>query len=82
MTAYSIVGLPENVLFEGGAGETIHRKLLHECEVHTLLRLPNGNWPWRHREIGNKTQLCAILLAVRCRRPWPIALGNFRCPSC
>jgi len=30
------------VLFEGGAGETIRRKLLHECDVHTLLRLPTG----------------------------------------
>lgn len=36
------VVLPDNVLFEGGAGETIRRKLLHECEVHTLLRLPTG----------------------------------------
>lgn len=31
-----------NVLFEGGAGETVRRKLLHECDVHTLLRLPTG----------------------------------------
>ena len=36
------VVLPDNVLFEGGAGETIHKKLLHECDVHTLLRLPTG----------------------------------------
>lgn len=34
--------MPDNVLFEGGAGETIRRKLLHECDVHTLLRLPTG----------------------------------------
>ena len=34
--------VPDNVLFEGGAGEIIRRKLLHECEVHTLLRLPTG----------------------------------------
>jgi len=34
--------VPDNVLFEGGAGETVCRKLLHECEVHTLLRLPTG----------------------------------------
>jgi len=34
--------LPDNVLFEGGAGETIRRKLLHDCDVHTLLRLPTG----------------------------------------
>ncbi|NOY12421.1 MAG: N-6 DNA methylase, partial [Deltaproteobacteria bacterium] len=34
--------VPDNVLFEGGAGETIRRKLLHECDVHTILRLPTG----------------------------------------
>lgn len=34
--------LTGNVLFEGGAGETIRRKLLHECDLHTLLRLPTG----------------------------------------
>ena len=36
------VVVPDNVLFEGGAGETIRRKLLQECDVHTLLRLPTG----------------------------------------
>ena len=36
------VVVPDNVLFEGGAGETIRRNLLRECEVHTLLRLPTG----------------------------------------
>lgn len=34
--------VPDNVLFEGGAGETVRRSLLHECDVHTLLRLPTG----------------------------------------
>jgi type I restriction enzyme M protein len=34
--------VPDNVLFEGGAGETVRRKLLHECDVYTLLRLPTG----------------------------------------
>ena len=34
--------VPDNVLFEGGAGETVRRKLLHECDVHTLLRMPTG----------------------------------------
>ncbi len=34
--------VPDNVLFEGGAGETIRKKILHECDVHTLLRLPTG----------------------------------------
>jgi type I restriction enzyme M protein len=36
------VVVPDNVLFEGGAGETVRRKLLHDCDVHTLLRLPTG----------------------------------------
>ena len=34
--------LPDNVLFEGGAGEKIRRRLLHDCNVHTILRLPTG----------------------------------------
>jgi type I restriction enzyme M protein len=34
--------VPDNVLFEGGAGETVRRKLLHDYDVHTLLRLPTG----------------------------------------
>ncbi|MGH3901846.1 MAG: N-6 DNA methylase [Pseudonocardiaceae bacterium] len=36
------VVLPDNVLFEGGAGETIRRRLLRDFDVHTLLRLPTG----------------------------------------
>ncbi len=36
------VVIPDNVLFEGGAGEVIRRKLLDEFDVHTLLRLPTG----------------------------------------
>lgn len=36
------VVLPDNVLFEGGAGETIRRALLKQADVHTLLRLPTG----------------------------------------
>ncbi len=34
--------VPDNVLFEGGAGEVVRRKLLEQCDVHTLLRLPTG----------------------------------------
>ena len=34
--------VPDNVLFEGGAGETIRRRLLEDCKAHTLLRLPTG----------------------------------------
>ena len=36
------VVVPDNVLFEGGAGETVRRRLLREYDVHTLLRLPTG----------------------------------------
>ena len=38
------VVLPDNVLFEGGAGEKVRRSLLEKCRVHTLLRLPTGIW--------------------------------------
>lgn len=34
--------VPDNVLFESGAGETVRKKLLETCDVHTLLRLPTG----------------------------------------
>lgn len=36
------VVLPDNVLFEGGAGETIRKELLKTTELHTILRLPTG----------------------------------------
>lgn len=36
------VVMPDNVLFEGGAGEAIRRRLLKNFEFHTLLRLPTG----------------------------------------
>jgi type I restriction enzyme M protein len=34
--------VPDNVLFEGGAGETVRKQLLKQYDVHTLLRLPTG----------------------------------------
>jgi type I restriction enzyme M protein len=34
--------VPDNVLFEGGAGEAVRRELLKQADVHTLLRLPTG----------------------------------------
>jgi type I restriction enzyme M protein len=34
--------VPDTVLFEGGAGEAVRRRLLEQCDVHTLLRLPTG----------------------------------------
>lgn len=43
-TGRAAVVVPDNVLFEGGAGEKIRRALLKQCDVHTLLRLPTGIW--------------------------------------
>ncbi len=34
--------LPDNVLFEGGAGATVRKRLLDTCDLHTILRLPTG----------------------------------------
>ena len=34
--------LPDNVLFEGGSGEVIRKKLMQSCDLHTILRLPTG----------------------------------------
>ncbi len=42
MNGRAAVVVPDNVLFEGGAGETVRRNLLQQCDVHTLLRLPTG----------------------------------------
>ena len=41
-TGKAAVVVPDNVLFEGGAGETIRKKLLQTCDLHTILRLPTG----------------------------------------
>jgi len=41
-TGKAAVVVPDNVLFEGGAGETIRKKLLENTDLHTILRLPTG----------------------------------------
>jgi type I restriction enzyme M protein len=41
-TGRAAVVLPDNVLFEGGAGEIIRKKLMETCDLHTILRLPTG----------------------------------------
>ena len=41
-TGKAAVVVPDNVLFEGGAGETIRKKSLETCDLHTILRLPTG----------------------------------------
>ncbi len=41
-TGKAAVVVPDNVLFEGGAGETVREKLLETTDLHTILRLPTG----------------------------------------
>jgi type I restriction enzyme M protein len=41
-TGLAAVVVPDNVLFEGGAGETVRKKLLETVDLHTILRLPTG----------------------------------------
>ena len=41
-TGKAAVVVPDNVLFEGGAGETVRKKLLETTDLHTILRLPTG----------------------------------------
>jgi type I restriction enzyme M protein len=41
-TGQAAVVVPDNVLFEGGVGETVRKKLLETTDLHTILRLPTG----------------------------------------
>lgn len=41
-TGKAAVVVPDNVLFEGGAGETVRKQLLLTTDLHTILRLPTG----------------------------------------
>lgn len=41
-TGMAAVVVPDNVLFEGGAGETVRQNLLKTTDLHTILRLPTG----------------------------------------
>jgi type I restriction enzyme M protein len=41
-TGKAAVVVPDNVLFEGGAGETVRKKILETTDLHTILRLPTG----------------------------------------
>jgi len=41
-TGRATVVLPDNVLFEGGTGETVRKKLMETCDLHTIFRLPTA----------------------------------------
>jgi type I restriction enzyme M protein len=42
ITGQAAVVLPDNVLFEGGAGEEVRKQLMLTADLHTVLRLPTG----------------------------------------
>ena len=58
-TGKAAVVVPDNVLFEGGAGETGRKKLLETTDVHAILRLPTGIFyaNWRKSIVSILTQL-------------------------
>lgn len=62
--------VPDNVLFEGGAGEQIRRALLTSCDVHTLLRLPTGIW----YSAGVKANVLFFDKRPVGKKPWTKAL--------
>ena len=60
------VVLPENVLFEGGAGETVRKKLLETTDLHTILRLPTGIF-YAH---GVKANVLFFEVKTASKEPW------------
>jgi type I restriction enzyme M protein len=60
------VVVPDNVLFEGGAGEVIRRDLLKTADVHTLLRLPTGIFYAQ----GVKANVLFFDVKEASERPW------------
>jgi len=66
MDGRAAVVVPDNVLFEGGAGELIRRRLLHDCDVHTLLRLPTGIFYAQ----GVKANVLFFDRRVASEKPW------------
>jgi type I restriction enzyme M protein len=65
--------LPDNVLFEGGPGETVRKKLLAEFDVHTLLRLPTGVF----YSIGVKANVLFFDKKPASEKPWTEKLWIF-----
>lgn len=64
------VVVPDNVLFEGGAGETIRKALLERCNLHTLLRLPTGIFYAQ----GVKANVIFFDAKPAAKEPWTKAL--------
>ncbi len=79
MHGRAAVVVPDNVLFEGGAGETVRRRLLHECDVHTLLRLLTGIFYAQ----GVKANVLFFDRKPASEKPWTRGCGSTTCgPTC
>ena len=63
-TGQAAVVVPDNVLFEGGAGETVRKKLLETTDLHTILRLPTGIFYAN----GVKANVIFLRRQTRCER--------------
>ena len=70
------VVLPDNVLFEGGAGEIVRKKLLETTNLHTILRLPTGIFYVN----GVKANVLFFEVKPESKEPWTIN-SNFNCRS-
>jgi type I restriction enzyme M protein len=65
-TGKAAVVVPDNVLFEGGAGEIVRKKLLETTELHTILRLPTGIFYAQ----GVKANVLFFDNQVAAKKPW------------
>lgn len=66
ITGEAAVVLPDNVLFEGGAGEEVRKQLLKTTELHTILRLPTGVF-YAH---GVKANVLFFNNKAASKKPW------------
>lgn len=65
-TGRAAIVVPDNVLFEGGAGETVRKRLLETADLHTILRLPTGIF-YAH---GVKANVIFFDAKPAAKKPW------------
>ena len=58
------VVMPDNARFKGGAGETIHRKLLDTIHLHTIMRVPTGVYYAKGVEARRLARLHQVLQSL------------------
>lgn len=70
VNGHAAVVLPDNVLFEAGAGEKVRKRLLDNFDFHTMVRLPTGIW----YSPGVKANVLFFDAKPAAREPWTKAL--------